>query len=236
MSPYLRIAEVYDAEMGGLEADLAYFSAHGEPGPLLVVGCGTGRVSEALARLRPTTGLDLSEDMLALARRRGLARYVHGDMRAFELGLFAEVLVPNASFNFLLSRADQRAALACFAAALPPDGRLTLDMPMPDWGHYAQAHTPERPAWEGWVQGQRARRTREVWRWPAAQRLDLLDRYFLDEAPLAEVTLRLRLVLPAEAEWMLEGCGFWVEELLGDYQGGPAKDHSPRVLVRARKI
>lgn len=236
MMPSPLLAQLYDAEMGGLDADIACFARGGGAGPLLVAGCGTGRVSEALAALRPTTGLDLSVAALALAQARGRARYVQGDLRDFALGPFEEVIVPNATFNFLLTRGEQRAALACLHAALPPDGLLTLDMPMPDWPWYAQAHTPERLAWEGQVGGARARRTREVRRWPAAQRLDLLDRYFLDGEPVGEDTLRLRLVLPAEAEWMLEGCGFWVEELLGDYSGGRVQDHSPRVLVRARRL
>jgi len=40
-------------------------------GPALDFGCGVGRLAEAMAEYAPTTGLDISPGMLALARQRG---------------------------------------------------------------------------------------------------------------------------------------------------------------------
>jgi SAM-dependent methyltransferase len=233
--PYAMIVAFYEAEFGPIEADIASFARRGVGGPLLVLGCGTGRVCNALAAARPVTGLDRSPAMIARAQPREGVRYVEGDMTAFELGTgaFAEVIVPNAAFNFLLTRREQAACLACVHRALGAGAPLTLDLPMPHFEHLATAHTPEKVAWEGTVGDRAARRTREVHRRPVSQRLDLVDRYSLDGALVATSVLPLRLVFPAEVEWMLEAGGFYVDTLHGDYSGRPVDERSPRLLVRA---
>jgi SAM-dependent methyltransferase len=231
--PYADIAAFYDAEFDGAEGDAVFFAGHAATGPLLVLGCGTGRLCAVLPQ-RPTTGLDRSESMLERARRRGLpTRFVQGDIRDFSLGSFGEILLPNATFAFLHTRADQLACLEACARALPTGGLLTLDLPAPDFAHLAHAHTPERVAWEGWMAGKPARRTREIHRRPLAGRLDLHDRYFLDDVLVAETTLPLLLSTPRELEWVCEAAGFWVDAMYGDYGGGPLREGCDRILVRA---
>lgn len=232
--PYAAIVDFYDAEFAGAAADAGYFARHAAAGPLLVLGCGSGRVSSLLAATRPVTGLDLSEPMLAHARARGDgARYVQGDMRRFELGTFGEIVIPNAAFCFLHTRADQLSCLEACARALPSGAALTIDVPAPDFRLLGTPHTPERVAWEGTVRGRPARRTREVTRRPLAGRLDLLDRYWLDDALVATSLLPLQLLFPRELEWLCEAAGFWVDALHGDYTGGPLAEGCDRILVRA---
>lgn len=232
--PYLHIAELYDAEFADAQGDVAFFARHAASGPLLVLGCGTGRVARPLAETRPVTGLDLSAPMIERARALGgPATWVVGDMRAFDLGLFAEILIPNAAFCFLHTRADQLACLRAAHRALPDGGPLTLDLPFPDVALLAVAHTPEREAWSGRVAGRPARRTREVFRRPVEGRVDLVDRWFLDDAPFAVSTLPLQLSWPRELEWMLEAAGFWVDAMFGDHAGGPLRDGCDRIIVKA---
>ncbi len=232
--PYAAVADFYDAEFEGATADAAFFARHAATGPLLVLGCGTGRVSTLLAADRPVTGLDRSEPMLARARARGDGvRYVQGDIRSFELGTFGEVVVPNGTLCFLHSRADQLACLAACARALPPGGQLILDLPAPDFPRLAVPHSPERIVWEGTIGGRPARRTREVTRRALLGRIDLLDRYWIDDALVATSLLPLQLSTPRELEWLCEAGGFWVDALYGDYGGGPLRDDCDRILVRA---
>ena len=234
MDPYARIAAFYEAEYGQLEADIAYFARHAASGPLLVLGCGTGRVSRQLGADRAVTGLDLSGPMLDIARRKAPnARFVQADMRDFSVGRFGEIIVPNAAFNFLTTRGDQARCLACCRAALPTGAPLTLDLPMPAFHLWHEPYTPERTAWEGEINGVPARRTRETTRSVARQRLDLVDRYYLDGAKVARSQLALRIMMPGEVEWMLEAAGFYVDELFGDYSGGAIDERSPRILARA---
>jgi SAM-dependent methyltransferase len=88
---------------GGPDLDALVAAAGPRPGMrLLDVGCGTGHTTLALAARGGTvTGLDLTEEMLAMAReesaRRGLAV-------AFELGRAEELPFPDESFDVVTSR------------------------------------------------------------------------------------------------------------------------------------
>ena len=232
--PYAQIARFYDAEWDDVETDIAFYGRQGTSGRLLVLGCGSGRVVRGLERVRPVVGLDRSEPMLVAARARSSAAYVHGDMRDFDVGRFEEIVIPNASFSFLPTRADQAACLGACRRALVPGGALWIDIPMPDFARQAEGHTPERLAWEGRLDGRPAKRTREVSRRPEAQRLDRTDRYWDGDDLVATSTLELRLVYPSELEWMVEACGFFVDALFGDHSGSPIHAGSPRIIARAR--
>jgi len=127
--------------------------ARGAGGEVLECGAGTGRVTLALARAGLTvTGLDLSADILAVARAKqavlpldtaARVTLIEGDMRRFDLGRpFGAVLVPFRSFQHLLTVADQIAALAGMRRHVRPDGLLVLtlfdprlDLLLPDQPH-----------------------------------------------------------------------------------------------------
>ncbi|MCK6521158.1 class I SAM-dependent methyltransferase [Myxococcota bacterium] len=240
---YDGFAELYEAEFEGRDLDVLFYARRLQGPRVLVLGCGAGRVPRGLAGPgREVVGLDLSAKMLHIAAQRGGGpRYVLGDMRALgaaDLGdaPYDEVIIPNAAFNFLLTRGEQRACLEAVAKRLTPEGRLTLDMPMPDFSLWATASAPERLAWEGVAEGRPVRRLRATTRDRVHQRLDLHDRYVGEHGEtLHQTVLRLRLVLPNEAEWMMEGCGLYVESMVGDYNESPVSDSRPRLIVSARR-
>ena len=233
--PYARIAPLYDAEFADATADLGWYARHLTATPTLVLGCGSGRIAPALPPSVRCVGVDRSPPMIArAAERHPTHRWVVGDMRQFDLGRFGQVVVPNAAFSFLPTRADQAACLASCAAALTAGGSLILDLPMPDPRWLGESHTPEKPAWSGVVDGVPVRRTREVERRPVAQRLTLIDRWFVADDPPIVSTLQLRWIWPAEVEWMLEAAGFYVEATYGDYADRPLHEDCPRLLVHAR--
>ncbi len=108
-------------------------------GPILEVGCGTGRVATALAADgHEVVGVDLSTPMLRLAeQRRGAlsadaaARlsFQLADMTTLDLGRdFALIVTPARVFQFMLTSAAQRQALAALRTHLRPNGRLVLDL------------------------------------------------------------------------------------------------------------
>jgi SAM-dependent methyltransferase len=121
--------------------DVAFFrrlaEAHGKR--VLELGCGTGRVTLALAADGfEVTGLDRSPGMLAEGRRKlasvdwGTAarvQLVEGDMADFDLDrVFDLVVIPARAFAFLLTPEAQRGCLARIAAHLRPGGMLALDV------------------------------------------------------------------------------------------------------------
>jgi SAM-dependent methyltransferase len=100
---------------------------------VLDVGCGTGHATRDAARAAPngfTVGIDLSSQMLALAREIAVAegvenvefRYADAQIHPFASGEFDVVLSRMGSMFF----GDPVAAFANLQRALRPGGRLTL--------------------------------------------------------------------------------------------------------------
>lgn len=101
---------------------------------VLDIGCGCGATTLAAAHAvgvkGAVTGIDLSEPMLDVARRRAAvagidnATFIHGDAQTHDLG--------TRRFDVAISRfgtmffADPVAAFTNIAAALGPDGRICL--------------------------------------------------------------------------------------------------------------
>lgn len=96
---------------------------------ILEVACGTGRLMAILEAVGyRVTGLDLSPEMLALARPRVKGMLVQGDMR--KLGFseeFDAVLCLGSSFTYMSTDLDAVNALTGFHRALRPGGDLVFD-------------------------------------------------------------------------------------------------------------
>ena len=139
--------EVHDALGASLiagssvEGDTAFYRrmARETGGPILEVGCGTGRVAAALAADgHEVVGVDLSEPMLRLAEQRRMSlpadatarvSFHRADLATLDLGRdFALIVTPARVFQFMLTSAAQRAALAALRTHLRPNGRLVLDL------------------------------------------------------------------------------------------------------------
>jgi len=119
-----------DVECGSYEADLPLWEelVAKTGGPVLELGCGTGRVVFHLARVTGELiiGLERDDDSVGAVwdRARGTngdAEY--GDVRAFDLMVpFKLVLAPMQLIQLLPERADRVCCLACVAEHLEPDG------------------------------------------------------------------------------------------------------------------
>lgn len=123
----------HDAENGSYSADLALWEqlAGEAGGPVLDLGCGTGRVALHLARRgHATIGLDLEPELVAALEERaqGLPlRAVVGDARRFELeeGV-ALALGPMQLLQLLAGSAARVECLSCVASHLTPGGRTAM--------------------------------------------------------------------------------------------------------------
>lgn len=139
--------EVYDvsaaaaAASGPMAGDVDFYRrlAGETGGPILEVGCGTGRVTVELAQDgHEVVGVDRSAPMLGRAEQRRSSldpavaarlSFHEGDMETLELGReFALIVTPSRVFQFALTTEAQRAALAALRRHLRPDGRLVLDL------------------------------------------------------------------------------------------------------------
>ena len=246
-------AEVYDFAYGTKEDDLAFWSqlAGEAEGPALELACGTGRVAIPLARARHrVTGLDISPNMLAVARTRlarepvevrSRLRLVQGDMTSFDLGeRFALIFIAYHSFQALTSRVGQRRCLESCARHLDAKGRLAINVFNPRLSTLAAGAGDYGPDEYSGPNGVIVRETAHTEFDIANQRLFWRPAYECT-APDGKVTMRqhlaeLRYFFRFEMEWMLEACGFEVEALYGDFERSPFRAESGEMIFAARRV
>ncbi|HKO39563.1 MAG TPA: class I SAM-dependent methyltransferase [Solirubrobacterales bacterium] len=154
----------HDVECGSYEADLALWEelAERRDGPVLELGCGTGRVALHLARRgHEVIGLDRDPELLSALESRGTQLPVRGleaDARAFDLaGPVSLVLAPTHLLQ-LLADSDERAkSLRCIAASLRTGGLLAAAIieAMPE-ADGAPPPLPDVREVDGWVYSSQA--------------------------------------------------------------------------------
>lgn len=149
----------HDVECGAYAADLPLWEelAERQAGPVLELGCGTGRVALHLARRgHEVIGLDVDPALLSALEERGAELPVstlEADARKFELESPASLVLAPTHLLQLLAGPEERAeALRCIASALRPGGLLAAaiieGMPEPDG---APPPLPDVREVEGWI-------------------------------------------------------------------------------------
>ena len=259
MDIYERTAAFYDAIVPYRQReDVAFFveMARDSGGPVLEVGCGTGRVLIPTARTGVSiTGLDASPAMLKVCREslarepeevRECVTLVQGDMRDFQLDArFALITLPFRPFQHLLEVGEQIACLTCLYLHLEKGGLLVLDLFNPMIERLIEENYPAEfqvePAAKLEDGSEMVRSTRIVSRDLARQCMDVEFQHdftyadgrkeqYVERAPL-------RYFFRYEVEHLLARCGFEVEWLYADYTRKPFGEIYPgELLYVARKI
>ncbi|GMU42587.1 MAG: class I SAM-dependent methyltransferase [Xanthomonadales bacterium] len=142
MNAYDAIAGIYDVDMGASMtlADIDWYlaQARAAAGPVLELGCGTGRVLGALrAEGVDAVGVDRSLPMLRQARLRcgPDAPLLRMDLRALGLRAhFALALLPYSLCTSLLDEADWTALAHGLLPALRGGARIAIDAFVPRAG------------------------------------------------------------------------------------------------------
>ena len=252
--PYDDWADIYDQVYAYLDHDLAFYveQAKASGGPVLELGCGTGRVSLAVAAAGlDVTGVDISPRMIEVAQSKaekaGLtekARFVVGDMTVPEAGGgFALVAFPFRSFQSMLTVEEQRAALENAATYLRPGGTLVLDIFAPDIHRLGNEHDeavpfhvrdleqPDGGIYVVWGQNM----------WDELEQVNSA-RLIIEELDPSGLSLRrlyrdfdLRYVYRFEMQHLLELSGFTIEAEYGDFDGGPVTEYSDDLVWIAHK-
>lgn len=242
-----RLAAFYDLQFDAREDDVNWARrlAGRTGGPILELGCGSGRIAVPLASDGlSVVGLDRSAAMLARAHgrahRAGVdVRFVEADMRDFSLDkTFALILIPFSSFLHLAPD-DRFACLARVREHLSAHGRFALDVFQPDPLKIAgrDGGVLEEVSFEDPDTRERITRfssgvatvdsTTFTWRFDAVGVDHLVRRY--------ERVVTLHFFYRRELGLTLEAAGFELETLHGDYDGSPADEHSPRLIAIARR-
>lgn len=140
----------HEAECGGYAADLPLWEELADTGgPILDLGCGTGRVMRHLARRgHSVRGLDLDTSLIA-----DLSDAEVGDARDFSLAeSFRLVIAPMQLVQLFGDAQERRSCLSCVAAHLEPGGlaafAIVESMPAPV---DAAPPLPDTREVDGWV-------------------------------------------------------------------------------------
>jgi SAM-dependent methyltransferase len=247
-------ARFFDADYADYVEDLPALRAFARRtgGPLLELGCGTGRLAVPLAAGGyHVTGVDLSPGMLALARQRADAAgsratsrltLVEGDFATVPLaGPYRLAFVVMNTFLHLLTQEAQLQALRHWRAHLAPDAVLIIDVFFPDIDVLAALNgqveldktwTDEQTG--GTVLKQVARTVD-----PAEQLMHVTFLYDLvppgGRGPVERtvVSFDLRYLWRWEAELLLERAGFRVEAVYGSWELDPFDAGSERMIIVA---
>src|SRR5207248_9500915 len=226
------IADYYDESpiVKGRVQDVAFYrnAVRDFGDPILELGCGTGRITMALAEAgKRITGLDLSGRMLERevkkraelrVEARERVHLMQGDMARFDLGeKFRLVIIPFRPFQHLLEVRQQMDCLECVRKHLAPGGRLILDVfqtdveRMHDRVHMREVQLTEYET----ADGRRVRISERVAAFHRAEQRNDVDMLFVithrdgREARLV-FSWPLRDCFRDEVEQLLARCGFHV--------------------------
>jgi SAM-dependent methyltransferase len=226
-------------------SDIAFYRAVAREGggPVLELGCGTGRVLlEIAADGFPCTGVDASQHMLARLRAKSRfpnLRLVHAPMQRFDLPgeRFGLVFSAFRAFQHLYTVEDQLACLACVRRHLAPGGRLAFDVFAPRPARTAVLEEPETVDLRFTHEGEDVVRHAIVTRDPAAQILTVRFRYERSRDGQVvgneHATFHMRWFWRFELEHLLARAGFERVEIFGDFDRRPVGAETPAYVVVA---
>jgi SAM-dependent methyltransferase len=223
------------------------------PGPVLELGCGTGRISIPLARSGvQLVGIDRSQPMLAGAiartsrtsrtsRTPGISRipvFVRGDIRAlpFMPRAFAMVLAPYGVLQSLIRERDLGATLESVAQVLHRGGTFGIDLvpDVPNWREYNN-----KVQLKGKMRGASLTLVESV-RQDPKRRLTTFEQRYVERrgGRTKEHTFELtfRTLSVSQMTRRLESAGFRVETVLGDYRGRPWDARADVWIILAKKV
>ena len=223
-------------------------------GPVLELGCGTGRISIPLARAGvPLTGIDRSASMLDYAQRRlrrmkerAHVSLIQGDIRhlPFPEGRptrrppgFAAVIAPYGILQSLLRERDLASTLSEVRRVLRPGGTFGLELvaDLPSWEEYQRRVSLE--GWRGRRGGSHVTLVESV-RQDRARRRTIFDQEFTERRNgrrrVHRFSLAFRTLSVPQMARRLEKAGFEISALLGDYRGRAWDARAEVWLILAR--
>jgi len=247
------VAEFYDFVVPYRErGDVNFFVAAAKEsgGPVLEIGCGTGRVLIPTAKAGvEILGLDASPAMLAVCREKlvresaetqARASLTEGDMRQFDLGReFRLVTIPFRPFQHLMTVDDQLACLATVHRHLREGGQLVLDLFNPAFPHLADEKFFEELNREPpftMPDGRKVLRRHHILArdfFHQTQDVELIYRVTFPDGREERLVQRftMRYLFRFEAEHLLARSGFEVENVYADFEKSPYGSKHPGDLV-----
>ncbi len=203
-------------------------------GYVLDVACGTGRHLISLAASGfDIVGLDISAHLLQIAKNRGAAQLVRGDIRylPFKKEAFTAAISMDTSFGYLPTEQEDAKSLAEVRRVLCVDDIFVLDVFNREnlvrkyTGKASMPKLYEYPSFT--LQQQRTvsddgRRLRDLWT--------------INDKVTGQVRVfghSVRLYQRNQLEELLAAAGLATQSVYGDYEEQPYSAEAPRLILRA---
>ena len=235
-------AEYYDQAYRKRRDDVRFYAhlASKSGGPVLELGCGTGRVTKGIVeRGIEVVGVDSVDAMLERARNRlakpkrvaKLVEWTLGDLRTIRIGRrFPLVISPFNVFNHLYEREDLERALETVRVHLADGGRFVFDVRMPFPSELSR--DPEKVYRLGTVRRPDTKKMyhyRERFEYDPVRQIQRIDFAFVgvdDPSDFQLTPLLHRVFWPAELEALLHYNGFDVDHRYGNWDFEPLDETS----------
>lgn len=229
--------------------DISFWQRMAAPveGPILELGCGTGRVALPLARHGSRiVGIDRSDSMLTRARMRvqrmklqSRVQLIRGDIRhlPFPQKSFGLVMAPYGILQSLLDEELLSATLKDVNRVLTRDGMFGLELvaDLPAWDEYANRTTLRAD------RGPHGKPIRliETVKQDRTNHITRFEQEFVEgrgrSATRKKFKLAFRTLSIPQMVERLERAGLEVSALLGDYQGSSWDLRAEVWIILARK-
>lgn len=237
------IARNYDATYAAIRdpsGDGAFYRqlALDSGGPVLELGCGTGRILLPIAQAGiPCVGLDASPAMLDVLRAKSPPPHLEileGHMETLDLGerRFPLVTAPFRALSHLLDVEAQLAALGRVRRHLAPGGLFAFDLFDPKLERMALAEEPEHLS-ATFRDGEHEVRRWDTLRRDATSQI-ITVRFRFEGGPpelAGSAELKLRWFYRFEVEHLLFRAGFTEVSFFGDFQRGPWRAGGETVVL-----
>ncbi|WP_052807299.1 class I SAM-dependent methyltransferase [Risungbinella massiliensis] len=243
----------YDWTSTGMENDTCYYTelAKLHKGPVLELGCGTGRISLAIARESISlVGIDFSAQMLQSARKKakamalaGRTQWIEADMADFHVPnnrTFPLIISPYRSFQHLLKVEDQLRTLRQVRKHLRQDGVFAFHLFSPNMEQLLDLNRSYQFRGNYEVPG--SYETVDVYDYTeldSFRQLLHVTRYYERFEETGKMIERvksdfsIRYTFPTELRHLLAVNGFRIQNMYGDFDGTPFHEESEEMVIEA---
>lgn len=246
--------DYYDWTSDGLDEDITYYTdlARRTGGPVLELGCGTGRISLAMAREGiEVVGVDRSSQMLAYAQKKASAlginkyvQWVEQDVIHLELNRkFPLVIIPYRSFLHIIHVREQIRTLQKIYHHLTDEGMLAFNVFVPNPSDLTEMEGTYHFRGVFPIPGT----TEEVEVYDTTEfnhfhQLVHVNRYYerfsKDGRSLNRIktVLKFRYIYPTELTHLLTLCKFQIRRQYGTFTHEPFYSESKELIIEATKV